>query len=413
MSENRLIKFILGLIPLFWVINIASLGAQNFSSNLLGYKLIREYNIQQLNGIFNCQNLDILAVPLRELAKSMPPAENKVKTYLVYYLTTNYDGMPVKASGLLAIPSPVKTSCPVLSYQHDTILDSKKCPSYPADCLEAQGIISIFAAHGYVVLAPDYIGQGHCRQFHPYLVAENEAVASVDMLQASRVLCRKLGVNLNEKLFITGYAQGGQATLALQKLLETDFPDLKITASAPLEGPYDLTRLWQDWIKTPDPLTGILAARMITAYKRVYRFPDTQEQIFRPEYLSKLKLLEGKFSENAVIKAFPGDLHDLLTTDFLNRVNSGRHPFYEAMVKNQTADFAPSSPTALIHSPGDTLFPYDLARSAYDKMIKLGADDLNLIQLGKSLEHRQACLVAIYRARLYFDGFSRVSFYEK
>ena len=98
-------------------------------------------------------------------------------------------------------------------------------------------------------------------------------------------------------------------------------------------------------------------------------------------------------------------LREYRTSNFIEHVNSGKHPFYQAMVKNRTCNFSPHSPTRLIHSPSDILIPYEISQSAFTEMEKLGAKNLELIPLGKALDHHQACLVAIYRARQWFDNF--------
>ena len=45
-----------------------------------------------------------------------------------------------------------------------------------------------FAADGYLVIMPDYIGLGKGDKFHLYQNSESEAVASIDMLLAIQKL---------------------------------------------------------------------------------------------------------------------------------------------------------------------------------------------------------------------------------
>ena len=46
----------------------------------------------------------------------------------------------------------------------------------------------IFAAFGYVVCAPDFVGLGDSPGVHPYVHAKTEASAAIDMLRAAREL---------------------------------------------------------------------------------------------------------------------------------------------------------------------------------------------------------------------------------
>lgn len=96
-------------------------------------------------------------------------------------------------------------------------------------------------SHGYLVSLPDYIGYGVSDSYeHSYSVNDRLAEQSVDMILATRELCSKLNVEINDKLFFCGWSEGAAAALATQKLIESDYKDtLTVTASAPLAGFYN------------------------------------------------------------------------------------------------------------------------------------------------------------------------------
>jgi hypothetical protein len=148
-------------------------------------------------------------------------ASTGIKAYSIEYGATNINGALIVVSGLVAVPSPAPGDYPVVQYHHGTQFNNQDVPSNPDRSPEALGCMAVFAGHGYILSLPDYIGQGKSMVKHPYLHIESVATSSAEMLKAVKELCNRLGIKTNSKLFIIGHSQGGQATLALQKYMET------------------------------------------------------------------------------------------------------------------------------------------------------------------------------------------------
>src|SRR5690606_11629005 len=112
----------------------------------------------------------------------MPP-RSAVELYKIRYMTTDIHGETDTASGLLVLPDmPVKSTYPMVIYQHGTTNGPSDCPSrLSAGSAEAQA----YGAMGYVTIAPDYLGLGDNDAFHPYVHAATEASAALDMLFAA------------------------------------------------------------------------------------------------------------------------------------------------------------------------------------------------------------------------------------
>jgi poly(3-hydroxybutyrate) depolymerase len=106
----------------------------------------------------------------------------------------------------------------------------------------SEGLIlaALFAAEGYIVVAPNYAGYDTSTlSYHPYLVGAQQADEMMDVLTAARSalpVALAPTVTDDHRLFVTGYSQGGYvamaATRAMQAAGET------VTASAPMSGPY-------------------------------------------------------------------------------------------------------------------------------------------------------------------------------
>ncbi|MBK8042036.1 MAG: hypothetical protein IPK21_04855 [Haliscomenobacter sp.] len=124
-------------------------------------------------------------------------------------------------------------------YQHGTAGSREAVPSR----LSFEATIGLVGgALGYVSVLPDYLGLGDSDGFHPYLHAKTEASAAVDMLRAARQFAASATIALNGQVFVSGYSQGGHAAMALHRELETNLSaEFKVTASAPMSGPYSIS----------------------------------------------------------------------------------------------------------------------------------------------------------------------------
>ncbi|MDQ7822257.1 MAG: lipase family protein [Candidatus Eremiobacteraeota bacterium] len=372
---------------------------------LVRYKLIGAYAKPQIDSLFKPGALENMLSKGDGNVKTPGSAENAVKAYLVEYSTANTDGKTVAVSGLLLVPDPSSGQFPVLSYQHGTIFERRKAPSYLNSCSESILMLHTFAAHGYVVSMPDYIGLGRSPLMHPYLVAGSEASSSLDMLKASKQLCAKLGVALNGTLFLAGYSQGGHSTMALQRLLETEHrPDLPVTASAPMAGPYNLYMLWSTWIGRPCYLSSAVMAKGVLAYNNAYNLKLPMGEIFRPPYDGTVAtLLDGNHREEEIIGILPRNPAALFTRSFLKRMNTGNHPFYTTMKANNTYEWYPEAPTTLYHGMKDDVVPYKASEIAYYFM-KRGSDKVRICNLG-DYNHMTAFIPALFTAKGWFDSY--------
>ena len=329
-----------------------------------------------------------------------------VNAYAIEYYTTDVDGQLIMVSGLVSIPSPANGVYPVVQYHHGTQFNNSDVPSNPDRSDEAIINSALFAAHGYVTSMPDYIGQGKSEVNHPYLYSQSEANAGADMLKAVKELCSDLDVSVSGKLFITGLSEGGHATMALQSYLETSNSEqaFTLTGSAPIAGPYDLPTCWNFWNEQSPHGCSPLAAHLILAYKDIYGFSDTLDDIFISPYNTTITSInDGTHNGDEMYAMLPTTLAGLLQAEFIASVDSQVHPIYAEMVENNTYNFAPITPTRLYHAQSDELAPYAVSEIAYNQMISLGADDVQLINLGTGIGHVDSIFPGTLLAKKWFD----------
>lgn len=146
-----------------------------------------------------------------------------VEAWRVSYVTVDGANRPIVASGLVAYP--VKAAgrlSPVLSYQHGTIFYDAEAPS---NAMRADEPPMVIASLGYTVVAADYVGYGVSRQAqHPYLLAAPTAAAVHDLLTAARLWRQRAdypGPRGNGQLFLGGYSEGGYATAAAHREIQS------------------------------------------------------------------------------------------------------------------------------------------------------------------------------------------------
>ena len=215
------------------------------SDSATSVKSISSFNTAQINTQFD---LDGTATP---------DAKCDIKIEKVSYPTVGAAGERTNATAALMLPSGDSADCqgdrPILLYAHGTTTDKGydfsqvANPQNPA-AGEATLIAANFAAQGYIVVAPNYAGYDESDlDYHPYLVAEQQATDMADALDSARTIIARQQrandpdyTNLDDsgKLFISGYSQGGHVAMATARMFEQN--DEPVTAIAPLSGPYAL-----------------------------------------------------------------------------------------------------------------------------------------------------------------------------
>jgi hypothetical protein len=213
-------------------------------------------------------------------------AKNKVSAITAYDITYNTPGVdPINTpsdinrivSGLVIAPTMQAGEYPkgiVLLY-HFTETGKNSVPSCIAlaenqdgglpDYCHAGGAIlddgtsnlyynmpaALYAARGYIVVQPDYVGQGLDNSIvHPYVAfPENNALAGLNMVYAAQELLIKNGIingTAPLSLFINGFSEGGGYALKASQLAQTTQADIlkqhriSLAVTAPMEGAYSL-----------------------------------------------------------------------------------------------------------------------------------------------------------------------------
>lgn len=337
---------------------------------LVSYDMVRTFTPQMVELIFT------------ELVKQFPEMEvvqQRVEHgILVYKITynTEFKGETTLASGLVCVPTG-DGSFPIISYQNGTNTLHSNAPSVNPN-YELYVLLETIASTGFVISLPDYLGFGASEtMFHPYLHKESTVQTVLDMLRAVEELAQVRNFTLNNDLYLTGYSQGGWATMQVQKAIEDDFMgEFNLKASAPGAGPYDLSFI-NDYILSRETYSmpyyfGYLYNSLMNVEETV---PAIAE-IFSAPYDSLIPtLFDGKLSGEEINAKLDTVVSNLFTENYrLNyKTDTLYKPLMEALNANSIEAWNTTVPTKIIHGKTDTWVPAAVSKAIYDDFVAKGA----------------------------------------
>src|SRR5215471_12675316 len=225
-----------------------------------------------------------------------------ITVYHLTYQTVDPKGNISPASGALMVPSSGNdTDCtgarPIVLYAHGTTTDRKfdLAQLDAADSAEGVVLAAVFAAEGYIVVAPNYLGYDiSTLGYHPYLIAAQQSKEMIDALTAARTALPTSDAASSTdggKLFITGYSEGGYVAMATHSAMQS--AGMSVTASAPMSGPYTLSAfgdaIFQGQVNAS---ATINVALLVPGYQNVYGdIYSTPSDVFESKYASSIPTL--------------------------------------------------------------------------------------------------------------------------
>lgn len=369
--------------------------------------------------------------------ESANTGNESVKYFRLLY-TTNYKNKLHNVSGLVLLP-PTKTPKGVILFFHSTMNSKLRVPSMKFDEYKTQMLAAIFAANGYVVVAPDYIGLGNdYKSEHPYIIYPRPNVDDGrDMLLASQELLHKNGISFTDNkipLFVSGYSEGGSYALWFSRIYQQDNQfsqsltqhGFYLKKTVPIEGAYDVsgvmmpfllsnqinekdnqfninTTLWGSLLKPSLMVNAVLgyadynnlnAKNLINpnlySLKCINGLPFCSD--INADYsIDSVRLLDAnqlKMSLNYYFQAFGLSANDSKYNLFNNSIRSLINPdllsessFITDVKQADIINWKSTNPITLISLKQDSLVPEANSTNAYNGMIKAGSTNLKYIQL--------------------------------
>lgn len=383
---------------LFLLLSFCSLmlSASTFAppaSYVVDFKLKYSYTQDSMDRVWKERNIPQLIAPVK----------NAVDMYEVTYKGLWLDSTFIVAKGVMYVPRVSKPS-PEMVYCHGTRISIGQ--DYGIQDLE-QFVCMMHAVDGYVSLFPFYYGLGGGEKEHVYQDAWTEAMATIYMIKACREIYPKIGVTTTDQLFITGYSQGGHAAMATHKMLESGaFPEVKLTASSPMSGAYDMTgeqaKTMFGHYDRPHYLPYL-----ILSYQYAYNlWPGDVYSVFKPQYSQQLKQVFAQprqFDYGFVDSILPKIPADMVQDTLLERFRTDTNfAFTKKLKENCLAMWVPKKPMQLCACYGDNEVMYQNTEVAYEHMAACGGNVHKRV-FGKHLSHNPCAPFAIIYSKMFFN----------
>ncbi len=317
------------------------------------------------------------------------------KAYKIPYTTTDEEGNEVAVSGLMVIPTGVpdvvkQLGFSVVSDSHGTIFANKEAPTQIAlDTSSPDGApVILTSLTAFVTLQADYIGFGDSfGHYHPFVLKRSLANATVDFIEAARKFAADNNIPLNGQLFLTGYSEGGYAAMAALEKIEAE-GSMQVTLAAPMAGPYALDAMAQGVLFSDTLGVPSFMADVAYAYANAYNRPLTE--LINEPYASKLPtLFDGLYTREEIdpeLTTVTSGEDGLFTSAVVeNYFNDPEYWFKEAMLDNDTYQWAPQTPVRLIHCQGDDVIPYAISELTEGTMQAMDAADVALVPVEATL----------------------------
>lgn len=232
-----------------------------------------------------------------------------VVVYQLRYGTIGGQGEPTTASAALMIPSGSDLRCqsprPIVLYAHGkrnltffNIADLSGQSNY-----EGLIIALALAADGYIVVAPNYAGYDTSTLgYHPFMNADQQSSDMIDALSAARTALPATNVADDQRLFLTGYSEGGYVAMATHRALQA--AGIPVTASAPMSGPYALSAFADAMFMGQVGRGAVEEVLMLaSSYQHAYgNLHSGSVDMFEVKYASAATLLPGAIGTGTLVE---------------------------------------------------------------------------------------------------------------
>lgn len=370
-----------------------------------------------------------------------------IATHYLEYNTVGGKGEATNATAAILVPTGDDPQCagarPVLLYAHGTTPARGYNLAQWTDVLQPAApegalIAAIFAAQGYIVVAPNYAGYDKSTlPYHPYINGNQQGKDMMDALTAARKSFSGLNVHPTSALFISGYSQGGYVALAANRELQA--ANQAVTATAPLSAPSAISLLTDyNFLGLPALGSSLFVPLLTTSWQQqlgnVY---NATSDIYEAEYATGIEALlpnsspdtlfsSGKLPQLALYPAgaVPGPVapalsifygpHNLVKQSYLTAVSAdiSSHPcpgntlppnpaslnsnnpldcapsngFRQAAVANDLRNWLPKSPLLMCGGANDPTvnFASTLATAGYFRASGMPAAALTVVDLEAS-----------------------------
>lgn len=330
---------------------------------------------------------------------------NGVALYLLTYRTVDVDGRPTTASALTVLPRTQQRTLRTVTWLHGTRVYRGDTGSM-ADNMDRAAAV-MFAASGYTTVAPDYLGLGVGPGLHPYMLSGPTVTATMDALRASRTLAARFGKRLDHKVFVSGFSQGGHASMTVGRALQRSH-EFDLAAIAGIAGPYDIRGQ-----ELPAALDGrmdsvsatLYLAYAMTVWNREYKLYDKPSDAFRAPYDQVVEsLFDSEHTEVEVVTALPPTPQQLFTDEFLSLLNNPTGNLAKVLAAvDVPCEWRPRAPIRLYAGTADRDVVFENSQSCLADYQSHGTHDVTLVNVG-NVGHFTSAAIALPQVLTWFNS---------
>lgn len=340
--------------------------------------------------------------------------KHSVTAVKVIYNTIDGKGNPTTAPGVVFLPYVENiTYMPVFSYLHGTLTMDLDVPS---NLLGIESVIGwIMAMDGYIAVLPDYIGMGDGPGTHPYMHAESEASASVDLLKALILLCSESGIlaKPDGNLYLSGYSQGAHAALATQRELQKKpLPGLSLRKTIAGSGAFSLSYIQKKFVfDNPEYSSPSFLPYLLLGYQDVYgNLYSSLNQVFVSPYNGTIPgLFDGSLTVGQIDNQLPDTWKSMFVPSYLWNIQYRYfHPVNRALRDNDVMNWKPETDLHLYYCTCDELVPGENSMLAYLLFLLQGSSCVTCLPAGP-FDHGSCAPIALLLAKIQSDCDSGVN----
>lgn len=410
-----------------------------FAGNAV-FTYVKTVPAADLNEILDKERSEFIASTPPGAGYEMPsvqPAANDIEIYRVRYESRvpEQGDRKVIGTGLLALPVlKDRSSLPLMSYQHGTVLGKYEVPSYAflpgtpagdahhAASFEARYMAGLFAGGGYALIAADYFGMGDAAQDpEAFFVKASTQQAEYDLYRDAVQFMKSKGITVSD-VFLGGWSLGGLNTTGFLEKLQDE--GVEVTGSFTAAAPSDPFAALNGLLFHPRPgvdavWVNTLVALSVFAFEKYLGPEDLARQTLDPAVYDDMRAIyERSYSGQSELVAIlerlgARPLVAYLRPDLRDPVRFANSDYGRLLAAAETYRDTFTSPVRMYYGSGDeALRPLAAKIAAIYQSILIGnADDqsqnmVSAIEV-KDGNHHATFVQAAALAKVWMDGLKK------
>ena len=253
----------------------------------------------------------------------VPPMLFAVDSFILHFTSEDFDGTAVQVKSQAFIPRG-EGDLPILVFGSGTTGLADACaPSLEKPEVRRLGWYTAnmlsYAAQGFIVILPDYIGFNDSARIQRYFSKAAEAHVMLDAARAAKAFVAATGgaVRAASRVFVAGYSQGGHAAFSAADLRGAYAPEVPLAGVIGFGATCDVTTLLREG--------PVYAPFLLYAWQQMYGTADVDPSaVLDGRWAATLETDAARMCVDEFQVYYPADTSRLYHTSFLQALNNNR-----------------------------------------------------------------------------------------